>query len=350
MGTSVWFETLQQADWGTDWEVDFFNVNIHQSLDTLGKTRLKSISKNLALLKKLKRQLKATHYQLVLIPISQETIGFIKDSLFIRIAAKRADKVLLMLHGSNFLNWQKSSSWAIRKYTQSFLKRTDGIVVLGNNLKMLFEPFYSLENIHVVPNGADFSFPDSTGKKTELFDILYLSNLQPSKGIEDVIEAIGILKKNGEDIRLTVVGQWRDELTKKRCLEKVKAQQLPVVFVGPVYGNEKLKYFSQADVFVFPPRAPEGHPLVLVEAMAAGLPIISTDQGAIKESVLDTENGFIIEKKNPEQLAEKITWLLNHSEESILMGKKSKEIYEAKFTANKMIDRFKETFTQIIQN
>ena len=63
MGTSVWFETLQQADWGLDWEVDFFNVNIHQSLDTLGKTRFQSITKNLALYRKLKQLLKTTHYQ-----------------------------------------------------------------------------------------------------------------------------------------------------------------------------------------------------------------------------------------------------------------------------------------------
>ena len=158
MGTAVWFETLQQAEWGEEWEVDFFNVNIHKSLATLGKTRWQSIPENLKLYRKLKKQLKKTTYDLVLIPVSQETIGFVKDSFFIRIAGKRVNKVLLMLHGSNFQNWQNSSAAWVRNYTASTLKKTDGMIVLGQNLKSLFTNHYSPINIHVVPNGADLSF------------------------------------------------------------------------------------------------------------------------------------------------------------------------------------------------
>jgi glycosyltransferase involved in cell wall biosynthesis len=175
-----------------------------------------------------------------------------------------------------------------------------------------------------------------------------LSNLQPSKGIEDVIDALSLINTEQQNLLLTVVGRWRDEGTKTRCLQKVNEQKLPVTFAGPVYGEEKLEYFSKADVFVFPPRAPEGHPLVLVEAMAAGLPIVSTDQGAITESVIDNENGFIVEPKRPEQIAEKLSWLIKHPAERENMGNYSRNLYHQNFTREKMISNYKKVFQEVL--
>ncbi|PLW98391.1 MAG: hypothetical protein C0591_04515, partial [Marinilabiliales bacterium] len=116
----------------------------------------------------------------------------------------------------------------------------------------------------------------------------------------------------------------------------------------PLYGDEKLQQFSQADVFVFPPRAPEGHPLVLVEAMAAGLPIIATDQGAITESVIDRKNGFIVESGQPKQIANKMLWFMENAIERMEMGKQSRSFYESNFTEKNMIDNFKNCFQKLL--
>ena len=348
MGTAVWFETLQQADWGEEWQVDFFNVNIHRSLETLGKTRWQSIPENLKLYRKLKKQLKKTNYDLILIPISQETIGFVKDSFFVRIAAKRVDKVLLMLHGSNFKNWQKNGSSWVRNYTAAILKKTDGMIVLGQKLKSLFTNHYASDHIHVVPNGADFVFPEKVQKNNDKITILYLSNLLPAKGITDLIDALVMLTSDKNKYEVNVVGQWVDDETKTYCMKQVEEYDLPVNFKGPLYGEDKLKQFTDADIFVFPPRAPEGHPLVLVEAMAAGLPIISTDQGVITESVIDGENGFIIASNKPEQIAEKLDWLMNNPEERERMGVKSREIYQEKFTRRNMVNNFEKVFKTVL--
>jgi len=65
-----------------------------------------------------------------------------------------------------------------------------------------------------------------------------------------------------------------------------KYSETSVHVVGPVVGTQKFELLSSSDIFVFPTYyPPEGHPWVIVEALAAGLPIISTDQGAITESV-----------------------------------------------------------------
>jgi glycosyltransferase involved in cell wall biosynthesis len=91
----------------------------------------------------------------------------------------------------------------------------------------------------------------------------------------------------------------------------------------------------------------EGHPWVIVEAMAAGLPIVTTDHGCIRESVIDGKNGFLIPKKDPVAVAEKVNLLVENQKLRKQMGNKSRQLYEAGFTKEhfirKMIDAIKLT-------
>ena len=116
----------------------------------------------------------------------------------------------------------------------------------------------------------------------------------------------------------------------------------------PVSGVKKLELFAKSDIFVFPPIAPEGHPWVLVEAMAAGLPIISTNQGAISESVIDGENGFIVESNNANEIVEKIIYLLDNPEKRIEMAKKSKLFHSNKFSEINMVENLSTVFNKVI--
>jgi glycosyltransferase involved in cell wall biosynthesis len=114
-------------------------------------------------------------------------------------------------------------------------------------------------------------------------------------------------------------------------------------------GNEKWQLFAQADVFVFCPIAPEGHPWVIVEAMAAGLPVIATNQGAIAESVIDGENGYIVPENNPQAIAEKLTSLLQNETWRKKMSEASKKRYSAYFTEEKMVGNLSNVFYEILQ-
>ena len=84
-----------------------------------------------------------------------------------------------------------------------------------------------------------------------------------------------------------------------------------------------MQAFADADVFIFTPKAPEGHPWVLVESLASGLPVISTDQGAIKESVLHGKNGFIVEPAIPKSIAGAVDLLVTNADMREKMAKAS---------------------------
>ena len=288
---------------------------------------------------------------LVIIPISESTLGFVKDSIFMLLSKISCRKTLLQLRGGNFQNWLKKANIGTRLYVSSTLKPMDGIIVLGNNLKRLFKEYFTDEKIFVVPNGADFDYKLSSQKDNSNVKLLFLSNLLSAKGIEDVIRSLIFLKnKNKDAFELDIIGTWSEGSTKHKCLSLVRKYDLPVKFHNGVYGSKKSKFFNEADVFIFPPRESEGHPWVIVEAMAAGLPIVATDQGAITECVRDGINGFIVESKNPKQIADKIKLFIENQELRTEMGKKSRLSYEEQFTESKMVARYKSCFKKVMES
>src|SRR5690606_32853991 len=124
---------------------------------------------------------------------------------------------------------------------------------------------------------------------------LYFANFLPSKSFDDILKAILLLKeKNSSNFKLTAAGAWDNNQFKTNCLNFIEEHQLNnVEILPPQSGKEKMQLFANSDVFVFCPKMPEGHPWVIVEAMANNLPIIATNQGAIVESVIDGKNGFV---------------------------------------------------------
>jgi glycosyltransferase involved in cell wall biosynthesis len=347
-GPAIATEIILNSSLQFEFELKHFDTRINNTIDAIGE---KSVRKFVFMLKKYFEyfnQIKKIKPDLILVPISQSTMGFIKDSIYLHLGIKTGSKVLIHLRGSNLLNWLNKSTSLTRWYFRSSLKKTSGAIVLGENLRYLVSDFFPLHKIHVVPNGGNFVFPNAE-KIQDGFKILYFSNLLQSKGIEDVIDAALILKqRNITSISFVLAGAWLDDKLKSECLNRIKSQDLQVKVFPQSSGDLKKKFFCEADIFLFPPREPEGHPWVIVEAMAAGLPIITTNQGAISESVQNGKNGFIVNINQPKEIAEKIEFLQSHHEILKEMGKESRLLYEQKFTEEIMIKNLKIAFEKTL--
>ena len=232
---------------------------------------------------------------------------------------------------------------------------TDRMIVLGNSLQSLFDGLMPSERLSVVPNGIDLSLTDSTkpvSEKNNLI-VLFLSNLIETKGFKDVLFSAGKVLKSYSEVRYVFAGDWRKSQDKIECEKYIEKENIQenVEFKGIVTGQEKIKLLQEANIFVFPTYYPmEGHPWAIVEAMAAGLPIITTDQGCIKESVIDGENGFIIPKKNPDAIANKILKLIHDPELRKRMGLKSRELYHAKFTGEHFVQNMIDTISLALKD
>ena len=185
------------------------------------------------------------------------------------------------------------------------------------------------EKIVELPNGVDIGkFSKPNKKEIDLFRkkfdldgnvLLYVGRIHESKGLQYVLEAI----KNLE-VKLLIVGKdagYMGELVKKINVLGIKEK---VVFAGPLSDDELLTAYGSASAFVLFSEW-EGFGIVVIEAMAAGLPVISSDGGALPFLVRDAETGQIVEFKNIKKLENKIKLLLENSSAAIKMGKRGKE-------------------------
>ncbi len=352
-GTSVSMQIFLNSNFlASQLNVVSLNTNVHKDLSTLGKFSVKKIFLNIAIYLRFIKILNSNKKAVVLIPISQTSLGFFKDAIFIILSFAFGQKVLLHLHGSALLNWYNVQRAIIQKIIYAIISRCKGGIVLGENLKYLFQPFLPTDKIWVMPNGANYNLNEQLIlKNINSIQALYIGNLQASKGIDDVIQALQELKlKHHLNVNLNIVGAWRDENTKRKILGKINENQLNVTIHGIKTGLEKFEILQKCNLMLFTPRAPEGHPWVIVEALACGLAVISTNQGAIAESVLHEVNGYIVGAKSPAEIAEKVKLLASNKILLKNMQEASRKHYLSNFTEQKMIEKLVFCVNKVVQN
>lgn len=165
--------------------------------------------------------------------------------------------------------------------------------------------------------------------------ILYLSRIHPKKGLLVLIEAINELIKIRTDIRLIVAGPVEDTRYFKKINNFIKKSKLEdyVFFKGIAGGEEKIKLFLESDIFVLP-SIDEGSPLVLLEAMGFGLPVVATVGSKMAE--IDNKMGYIVEQSSND-IAKSILKLIENKEVAKAMGAEGHSFVLNKFTWDKKI-------------
>jgi glycosyltransferase involved in cell wall biosynthesis len=169
---------------------------------------------------------------------------------------------------------------------------------------------------------------------------LFLGTVGPSKGAFDLLEALSLLKSNNNSLYLTFAGPEEREGDLFRVEKKLKELALEQVcrVAGPVYGAEKAQLLSEAGVFVLPSYK-ECLPMAILEAMAAGLAVVTTPVGGIPEVVKEGYNGFLIAPGDVKALAEKLTILAGNPNLREAMGKCSREFAEQELDVKPYINR-----------
>ena len=176
-------------------------------------------------------------------------------------------------------------------------------------------------------------------------NLLFLSNLIPSKGVYVLLDACRRLTERGHGFVCRFVGGETKEMDRATFEAEVQRRGLEgmVRYEGPKYGEEKEEYWFSSDVFV-QPTYEDCFPLTIVEAMQHGLPVVSTDEGAVPDIVVDGENGFICRRKDVEGLAQALERLITDASLRKRMGEEGYRIYKDKFT----LQCFEQRFTEIL--
>lgn len=226
-------------------------------------------------------------------------------------------------------------------------KKAASVVANSEGLKNLALKSRPGQKIEVIYNGVDTEEfkPDSSGRFTDdAFRIICVSRLTGRKGIKYLVQAVSLLVKQYPRIKLKIIGkgdleQKLKELTRELGLEK------SVEFAGLVEHGALPDYYSQSHVFVLP-SLNEGMSNTMLEAAASGLPLIATNTGGSGELVKDGENGFIVEMKNSEDIAQKIEKIITNEKLQEKMSQKSREI-ALKMSWKKVAEEYFKMYKQI---
>lgn len=288
----------------------------------------------------------------VYLPISQSTLGVIRDSLWVWPSLLFRSRIVLHLHGGNFRRWYEGRDGLLRAYIRLLLSAATRVIVLGESLKPLFTGLVPESRISVVPNGIEWGKARSgSGKpaRRRRVRILYLGTLNRLKGALVLLAAAPRILKRCPDIEFILGGGWSHPEDRQAAEAMILQSGLGdhVIFTGLVEGEQKETLFASADLFVFPGVQQEGQPLVVIEAMAAGLPILFTDRGCLRETVIAGENGREVRINDPEDLAEQIVRMVENPEAMREMGRRSRARYEANYTAKIFLQRMIVLFLRV---
>jgi glycosyltransferase involved in cell wall biosynthesis len=223
----------------------------------------------------------------------------------------------------------------------AFIKKQDAIVVVDHFNKELVKKYLNL-NAFTVRSGPDFeyfNFKEKTPPKNSI-KILTSGILMPHRRFEDTIKALSILNARGFQPTLTIIGDTDNDkkyYSRLRDLVSKLGLEKQVIFRGKVTDEELIAAYHENDTYIFQHHL-QSDGLSPFEAAACGCPLIVSKTAGCHEVLTDKENALLINPKNPEDIAEKISLLLTDSVLYAKIAKNSNAFVRGHFSWQKYAD------------
>jgi glycosyltransferase involved in cell wall biosynthesis len=256
---------------------------------------------------------------------------------FFMLAYATACPVIFHLHDGGFSEFYWDECGPIKKrLVRYILRRAARIVALSSRWLELVSRITENQNLVKIPN-AIAPFPDvNIARPREPATLLFLGWLIPEKGVFDLLEAVARLRVLRPDLRVLFGGNRGAEeiLRKTRDLGIEEHVRL----LGWVTGDDKQRLLREATLFVLPSYR-EGMPMTVLEAMAAGLPVVATNVGGIPDAVSDGVEGCLIAPGDVDALTQVIATLLEDSALRETMGRAGQAKVAAEFSVDSALPK-----------
>lgn len=269
-----------------------------------------------ALRRKLAHELQPDPDGVVIWPaVSPDLAGHLRDLYAVIPAVRKYDRVFAVVHRGNFEKLFQSPL-TLRSGLR-IVEKINGFVFLTEGLSQRCSRWIPTEKRFVIPNTIDDDLLLSDAEVAEKEQqrhsparLLYLSNMIPSKGYLDVVESVRLLKQRGAAVELTMVGSWMDDRDREDLEGRIGIAGLheTISHLGAVSDRRRIKeLYRQHDILILPSYYPnEAQPLVIIEALNAGVPVVSTYHGSIPEMITDGVEGALVEPRDPQAIADAV--------------------------------------------
>ncbi len=196
------------------------------------------------------------------------------------------------------------SYWVGRRFAGQLASQLHGRIAVSSAARHFISRYFPGE-YQIIPNGVDLERFTDADPFEELRDgtinILFVGRFEERKGLIHLLKAYHRLRKRHVDARLLVVGTGPKAREYRRFVGLRKIRD--VEWLGPVSDDDKARYFASADIFCSPATGQESFGIVLLEAMAAGVPIVASDIHGYKNVLQRGVQGLLVEPRNQRALA-----------------------------------------------
>jgi glycosyltransferase involved in cell wall biosynthesis len=235
--------------------------------------------------------------------------SFYRKSFFLLMGIIFRKKIILHIHPAHFYNFIRKTNNLLKRYILFILNNTFAFIVLTDGIKKKIFKKFPDKKIYVLANSIDIKKMDNhkeyeRGKR----QLLYLGWFIKQKGVYDLVDAIEILVKKGENIHLNFYGCKEVANLKNYTYRKGLTNEIHVH--SWISNDEVIKVLYQHTLLILPTYS-EGIPNVILEAMATKTPIIATSVGGLKDVLIDEKNAIIAKVGNPIHLSKQIDRCLN---------------------------------------
>jgi len=270
--------------------------------------------------------------RLVFCSLPKDLPGFLRDSVFFWTARLYEVPFAGELAGVgfNFLGSGPVQTW----YGKLVLSRLICLRVLGKSVAQRLAGF-DIKKTIVTDNGIECQVGHKYCAEPEegAVRLIFVGTHSPQKGFDQLVEACIILARKGLSFEIHSLGEWISGQFRERIYSIVRDNGLMnrFVFHGLVHGREKWSIFAKCQILVLPSIS-EGQPLVILEALACGIPVVASRVGAIPDTIEHGINGFLVSPGVPMELAERLEDLITNPELLLKMSAANLQLYKKRFT------------------
>jgi len=276
--------------------------------------------------------------------------SLIRDFVYSIISKVLGYKTIFFIHG-----WDWKMFRNIKKYIffrvpfVEALKKQNIIMVLSKDFKEALNELGIKDDKILITNNMVNTNRYYKGDKSfyEPINVLFCSRMVKEKGIFELLESIPLVLKKHPQTKFIFMGdgEFLNVLKEKAKKKGIKSSLL---FTGYLVGEKKIEFFYKSHIFVLPSYS-EGFPTVVLEAMAACMPVVTTPVGALKYIIKNGKNGYLLNNVPPEkvEIASKINKLINNPQLMYKIGKNNMEStikkYDEKIVSKKVSKIYENT-------
>jgi glycosyltransferase involved in cell wall biosynthesis len=282
--------------------------------------------------------LKHGQFDILFVPTAHNWPGIARDLPLVLASRVSCAHRIIHFHGSEPDRLEEPGRPVFKALSRTLVRGCDAVLLLSEQERVAwtrFEPrarFDVVLNPFVPPARSSRRETDETGTEAQRsagaeVTVLFVGRLIREKGVLDLIEAVRLIVDHGGSVTLLVAGSGpvADE-----AFERVQALGLGshVGMLGHVEGDELQRIYDQADLLALPTYWAEGFPTVILEAMSAGLPVVTTRIRGAADCLIEGENVLFVPARHPEQLAASLRRLADDAGLRARMGQANRRKVE----------------------